>query len=116
MSILQKAGWEIANHTWNHHFLTVEPRTTFPHEIIESKKNLEKWFNTSISTLVYPGGYYGPETLKVARNAGFAFGFTTKFGESDLAGPRLELNRIHIDPGTTVEKFAELLEKAKTMQ
>ena len=55
---LQTAGWEIASHTWDHVTLTSTPIKQLAHEIMSSRKDLQKWFSARVKIFVYPGGYY----------------------------------------------------------
>lgn len=113
---LQHAGWEIASHTWDHSFLTQIQKTQLAFQIKDSKKYLEQWFGKKIGIFVYPGWFYGPESLKIVENSWYSYAFNTHFWEANLVDHPLELKRIEILPDTTVEKLAEMLERAKQSQ
>ncbi len=107
-------NWEIASHTWTHPILTRSPLEKVEIEIKKSKSDLEQWFWEPLSVFVYPGGFYGPETLKKVSESRYRFGFTTQQGYAKLGTKNLELKRFNIAPGTTKEKLQKLLERKPT--
>ncbi len=99
---LQNAWWEIASHTWHHPNLSLLDEKYIPYQIEQSKKDLEKWFHTTVSIFIYPGGRYRFKTLDIIQSSGYKYAFTTQSGESSLTGPKLEMKRIDIPPGTGI--------------
>lgn len=106
--------WEIASHTWTHPVLTRISIDNITTEVQKSKHDLEKWFWIPVKVFVYPGWFYGPETLKKVEATWYRFAFTTHTGYAKLGYKNLELKRINIPPGTTVEKLQKLLERKPT--
>ncbi len=106
---LQKAGWEIASHTWHHPNLSTLSEQYIPYQIGQSKKDLEKWFDTTVNIFVYPGGRYTYATLDQIKISGYQYAFTTQSGKTNLLKPHLELKRIDILPSTSLEKFKTLI-------
>ncbi len=113
---LLKDNWEIASHTWTHPILTQTPIEKVSTEVRKSKYDLEKWFWESVSTFVYPGWFYNPETLKKVAEADYKYGFTTRQGYAKLGTRNLELNRINIAPGTSPEVLEKILEDLRIKQ
>jgi peptidoglycan/xylan/chitin deacetylase (PgdA/CDA1 family) len=113
---LLKDNWEIASHTWTHPILTQTPIENLWVEVEKSKHDLEKWFWESVHTFVYPGWFYGPETLKKVWEVRYKYALTTHRGYAKLGTKNLELNRINIAPGTTPEVLEKVLEELKTRQ
>lgn len=107
---LQKAGWEIASHTWHHPNLSELAEEYIPYEIDQSKKDLEKWFNTTIHIFIYPKWRYRYKTLDQIKASGYTYAFTTQYGKTNFAEKPLELKRIDVIPGMTKELFAKLVE------
>jgi hypothetical protein len=49
-------------------------------------------------------------TLEQIKTSGYSYAFTTQTGKTNLAEKPLELKRVDVLPGTTVELLAKLLE------
>ncbi|CAB4151499.1 spore_ybaN_pdaB, polysaccharide deacetylase family sporulation protein PdaB [uncultured Caudovirales phage] len=72
--------YEIGAHGVYHHLLTrVEPEVA-EYEIIESKRMLEKMFDTKITKFCYPRGYYNPVIRDMVEKAGYKSARTTLVG------------------------------------
>ncbi len=111
---LRENWWDIASHTWTHPILTNISLEQIRHEIQWSKKALERWFGGEIQTFVYPGWYYGPETLKITKESWYIYGFSTQFWFARLwSSDTLELKRINMLPWIHPEELENLIEKAK---
>lgn len=108
---LLKDDWEIASHTWTHPILTKTPITKLWTEVQQSKNDLEKWFWISIEVFVYPGWFYNNDVVEKVRDSRYKFGLTTQAGYAKLGTKNLELKRINIAPGTTVQELQKLLEQ-----
>lgn len=81
-----------------------------PYQIDQSKKDLEKWFNTKVHIFIYPQGRYSYKTLDQIKASHYHYAFTTQTGKTNLAEKTLELKRIDVIPGMTHKSFAELIE------
>lgn len=111
---LKKSGWEIANHTWNHPNLSELSEEYIPYQIDQSKKDLEKWFNTKVHIFIYPKGRYKYKTLDQIKASGYTYAFTTQSGKTNLTESPLEFKRRDVLPGMRIEEFAKLIEASKT--
>jgi peptidoglycan/xylan/chitin deacetylase (PgdA/CDA1 family) len=110
---LQWWGWELASHTWHHPNLSELPREFIPYQIDQSKKDLEKWFQTPIHIFIYPKWRYTYATLDQIKSSGYSYAFTTQTGQTNLSDKPLELKRIDVIPGMTIDQFMQLLEPVK---
>ena len=74
---------------------------------------LEKWFSIKVNTFVYPGGVYTKKIMEEVNKSGYKYAFNTHYGSANLIGSKLELRRINIEPGISIEEFQRLLLEAK---
>ena len=93
---LLKKGMYVGGHGYNHEHLN---KLNFKEQKNEINKNYNflKKINSPIRSwgMCYPHGSYNANTLKILKNKGCAFGFTTKKGNSNLASSNfLELKRL----------------------
>lgn len=97
----------LASHSFSHIELHNQTELVLKKEILLSKQTLENWFHIPINTLIYPSGKYDGLTLKIAKESGYSFGFTTKKGiitPEDLDKNPLTLPRIRVNRDTDVSK------------
>ena len=75
-------GFEIGAHTVSHPVLAARPAGEQRHELAACRERLEAWTGRRASALAYPFGKpntdYSAETVRIARELGFEFGFTTQ--------------------------------------
>jgi peptidoglycan/xylan/chitin deacetylase (PgdA/CDA1 family) len=62
-------------------------------EIGDSKRFLESKFGVTVSSYVYPGGFFTPEMFPIARESGYAHMFTVLPGKITLSSPDETLPR-----------------------
>jgi peptidoglycan/xylan/chitin deacetylase (PgdA/CDA1 family) len=84
---LADAGWEIGSHTCSHPKLPSLERAEAADELIRSKQICEEELQRECAVLAYPFGLHDPETVEVAREAGYRSAVT--LGER-LLGARQE--------------------------
>lgn len=68
---------EIGAHSVSHPFFPAHPLSVQTEEIPESKAQLEKLLDSSVTSFAYPHGEYSRETLSIVKEAGFACACTT---------------------------------------
>ncbi|MEX0779710.1 MAG: polysaccharide deacetylase family protein [Balneolales bacterium] len=69
---------EIGAHTCNHPNLSTLSKADQKREIFEGKEVLETWTQKEVKTISYPHGKYNQDTLKLTKEAGFDFAYTTQ--------------------------------------
>lgn len=108
---MYRAGWEIASHTITHPDLTTLDPAALEHELVGSKRELEKDLGIEIVNFCYPAGQYNDEVAKAVEAAGYRGATTVNPGLAEKSMP-FELNRIRIDRGDTADTLAEKLTSA----
>lgn len=107
-------GMTIASHSVSHPFPSAYKKkrkqgeaeyTEFlKTEIGESKVELEKQFQQSVRSYIYPGGYYTEDMFPVLRTHGYEYAFSVKPGKVTLDSKDLEIPR-YVVLGTTDRVF-----------
>jgi peptidoglycan/xylan/chitin deacetylase (PgdA/CDA1 family) len=108
---MYRAGWEIASHTITHPDLTTLDPASLEHELVGSKKQLEKDLGIKVVNFCYPAGQYDDEVVKAVEAAGYRGATTVNPGLAEKSMP-FELNRIRIDRGDGADSLAEKLANA----
>jgi len=86
-------GHEVAVHGCKHHHLENLPREDIIQEILEDRKQLEKWFGYILRGMAYPYGTYNKLVLEVLTTLGIEYSRTVKGNENfDLPENFLEWN------------------------
>lgn len=92
---MEAAGMDFGSHTVTHRFLEELPSQEAKIELTRSKDHLEQILGKTIDLISYPGGSYNPETLKIAKEAGYIGGLTTHYGVESFTHA-FEIKRIPI--------------------
>ncbi len=98
-------NFEIIWHTQNHLDLRFLDKKTATQEICQSKKDLEKFNEKKVNTLIYPAGKYNQDTINLAKSCDYTFWFTTQWGISmvdDIKNTPFELPRIRVSRDTKI--------------
>ena len=94
---LGRYGVDVGAHTVRHPILARTDSSEAWREISEGKRELEAIAGGSVSLFAYPNGRpgddYGPEHVRMVREAGFAAAVSTAWGAADRASDRLQLPR-----------------------
>lgn len=94
---LGRYGIDVGAHTLTHPILARTDSREAWREISEGKRELETIAGRSVSLFAYPNGRpgddYGPEHVRMVREAGFAAAVSTAWGAADRASDRLQLPR-----------------------
>lgn len=90
---LRKEGVTFGAHTRTHRHLQALPEEQQREEIAGSKADLEALLGEEVPDFCYPAGKYGPETLRLVREAGFTTACTCNRGAAEFAPGPLELPR-----------------------
>jgi peptidoglycan/xylan/chitin deacetylase (PgdA/CDA1 family) len=104
---------EIGGHTVSHPILARAGSADQLAEIEGNRRRLQEWLGLPIRAFAYPNGRpgldYGAETVELARQAGYDFGFTTRHGFAGPDEPPLERSRFLMVAGITGEELAHRL-------
>jgi peptidoglycan/xylan/chitin deacetylase (PgdA/CDA1 family) len=106
-------GIEIGGHTASHPILARAGHETQREEIARNKTRLEAWTGRSVRAFAYPNGEpesdYTPATVKLVEEAGFDFGFTTRYGFATSSEPPLERSRFLVLRGVSAAELGHRL-------
>jgi peptidoglycan/xylan/chitin deacetylase (PgdA/CDA1 family) len=91
-------GFDIGVHSVSHPVLAAQPAEVQRRELASCRQTIESWTSRRASAVAYPFGKphtdYTPETVQIARELGFDFGFTTQPGFATPDEPPLERSRL----------------------
>ena len=87
---------EIGAHTLNHAYLTSINPAVADAEISESKKVLEKMFNTKVFSFSYPSGQYNDSVINMVKNAGYTSAVSEDGGQTQTIESLYHLLRIRV--------------------
>lgn len=94
------AGMDVGSHTRTHAKLTELPPEEAREQITRSKQELEQAVGCEVRHFCYPYGWYGPEHLQIAREAGYASATTTRRGRVHVGDDPYALRRIMVARAT----------------
>jgi peptidoglycan/xylan/chitin deacetylase (PgdA/CDA1 family) len=94
---LADAGHEIGSHSMSHAILPQCARTQKRHELATSRRLLERHLGRPVPTIAYPNGDVDEETERLAAEAGYALGVTTRWGTNPPGARPLALHRCDMD-------------------
>jgi peptidoglycan/xylan/chitin deacetylase (PgdA/CDA1 family) len=100
---LLRYGHDIGSHTCGHPILSRETSTTQAHELKAARQELQSRFPRPVDVVAFPNGRaqdYSEITVRLAREAGYAFAVTTRSAWCGAGTPPLEMPRIVIDAET----------------
>ncbi len=110
---LARSGWSVGGHTMTHCRLSTRDPATQRAEIFECKRAIETQLGVAAEGFAYPFGSaldYSTTSVGLAREAGFAYALTNRFGANAADGDRFELRRIWIDRSDSLTSFAAKVE------
>lgn len=93
LKFLQSAGHEIASHTVSHEILPSLGEEALMHELVESKRILERGLGASVQGFCYPNGDVDEETLGAVKLADYSYACTMRKGTNHDGGSPFELRR-----------------------
>jgi peptidoglycan/xylan/chitin deacetylase (PgdA/CDA1 family) len=110
---LADTGWSIGGHTVTHCRLSREDEDTQRREIAECRSDIERALGTAPESFAYPYGStldYSPSSVRLVREAGYAFAVSNRYGPNSPGADRWALRRIWIDRTDTIESFCAKVE------
>jgi peptidoglycan/xylan/chitin deacetylase (PgdA/CDA1 family) len=98
---------EIGSHTLDHVYLKKTSYNVARSQIIDSKKRLERMFNTPIETFAYPFGAFDDQAVRLVKEASYSAAVTVQPGSYSSIGtlyilPRIRPEKFAVDSITTV--------------
>ncbi|SFC42485.1 polysaccharide deacetylase family protein [Clostridium uliginosum] len=106
-------GIDIESHTAGHPDLTKMTYEQQLSEFVESKEALESITDKPVTAVAYPYGNYNDDSIRAAKDAGFALAFTTHLGLADRNDNPFSLDRIYISSSYDMDTFKNLLANTK---
>jgi peptidoglycan/xylan/chitin deacetylase (PgdA/CDA1 family) len=97
------------SHSDSHAWLPELSESDVLREFIESKALIERHTGSSVNSLAFPGGLYGPREQRLLRRAGYRAGLTTDHGVNTAAQDLTALRRTLIYSGDRSSDFAAKL-------
>lgn len=104
-------GFEVASHCWMHENAGSIPDEVFLKSALAVRRYLEDVFEKECRGFAWPCGLYTAETCRLLREAGFAYGRTTRYADDVCAydDPMALASNCHYQDGQFLQKY----EKAK---
>ncbi|MBV8519135.1 MAG: polysaccharide deacetylase family protein [Acidobacteria bacterium] len=115
---MSDAGVDIQSHSLSHPYLTRRRHGSFndteyalwvQHELVESKRLLEKETGKTVSFLAYPYGDYDEKLTKAVAQAGYSAALTCDFGRVRRGSDPLRMRRFVIDDRMDFAAFRHYL-------
>jgi peptidoglycan/xylan/chitin deacetylase (PgdA/CDA1 family) len=106
-----KDGMEIVSHTQDH-FDALNSHYDpgfISRNLGDSRKDLQNNAGIDTKILIYPFGHYNTQYIKLAREAGFEMGLTTKFGQKLDMQNLMELPRVRVHGNEDLETFKKVI-------
>jgi peptidoglycan/xylan/chitin deacetylase (PgdA/CDA1 family) len=110
---LARQGWTVGGHTMTHCRLALTGEATQRMEIAECKRAIESRIGVAVEGFAYPFGSaldYSPTSVRLAREAGYTYALSNRFGANTAESDRFELRRIWIDRSDSLASFAAKVE------
>jgi peptidoglycan/xylan/chitin deacetylase (PgdA/CDA1 family) len=104
---LKNNGMIIGSHSVTHRFLHLLEESEIYYELYESKKTLEKIIGEEVKYFSVPRGIYNSRMLKIAKEVGYEYLFTSNFGINETED--FLLKRIAIKRNTSLEDFKNIV-------
>jgi peptidoglycan/xylan/chitin deacetylase (PgdA/CDA1 family) len=106
---LERRGIEIGSHTLAHVNLTALSDAAALHELLASRRVLERRLGHPVQWFAYPYGKFDARIVGLVRRAGYVLAVTTRGGTAQSAAASLELHRYEVLDTTHVSGLAAML-------
>ncbi|MBI4430110.1 MAG: polysaccharide deacetylase family protein [Candidatus Omnitrophica bacterium] len=104
---LESNGFDIGSHGLDHIPLTALDEGRLKSELVDSKKALSDRLGKEIDAFSVPRGFYNARVRAVARENGYRYVFTSKFGLNSSKTDSLAMLRIAVKSDTGYEDFGK---------
>jgi peptidoglycan/xylan/chitin deacetylase (PgdA/CDA1 family) len=107
---LDRAGFDIQPHTWDHHMVTdYKTDDDWQLQIVGPRKTLEGLLGHPAPYFAYPFGVYSKETAEKIKSYGYKAAFRLREVMDDTADPLFAIKRNIANSYWTIDQFAEAL-------
>lgn len=106
---LERRGVEIGSHTVSHRDLRALSDRELTHELVASRRTLERRLHHPVPWLAYPFGGHDERVIDAARRAGYLVAVTTVGGTRQDGTNPLQLRRLSITNATGAQGLASML-------
>lgn len=106
---MQASGFEVGSHTITHADLTKLSPARLESELVESKRELERRFASTVSTFAYPAGRFNDNVIAATKRAGYVLAVTTRSGIGVMSEP-LTLRRVRVNRSDSTERLSSRIE------
>ncbi|WP_088226241.1 polysaccharide deacetylase family protein [Desulfosporosinus sp. FKB] len=103
-------GWDIADHTRDHSYLTKLSPLKVLSELESSKKALEKGLGHSVDYFAYPYGDLDNTVVQAVKKAGYLMAFTTLRGWADSNTNAYHVHRVYCYATMGMKEFIHRLQ------
>ncbi|KLU66469.1 poly-beta-1,6-N-acetyl-D-glucosamine N-deacetylase precursor [Desulfosporosinus acididurans] len=103
-------GWDIADHTRDHTYLTKLSPLKILSELESSKKALEKGLGHSVDYFAYPFGDFNNTVVRAVKKAGYLMAFTTLRGWADSNTDAYHVHRVYCYANMGMKEFIHRLQ------
>lgn len=102
---LQKDGWTIGSHSATHQDFSFLSRSEILKEVVESKKDLERFLEVPIEYFAYPRGRYTKEIINTLHESGYHMALSMDDGEINQRTNLYIVPRIGVDRSHSLSEF-----------
>ncbi|HEX5387007.1 MAG TPA: polysaccharide deacetylase family protein [Gemmatimonadales bacterium] len=110
---LERQGFACEAHSLTHHRLTTLGADACRHELVESRRVLERELGREVRHLAYPFGIYDERVRATAVEAGYRSACSVRAGISDAADDRFALHRVPVSGHDSLLDFVCRLRTAR---
>lgn len=109
---LAARGHEIASHTLSHPVLVHLDDAELEREVVNSKRELERWLGAPVRGFSYPNGDHDERVRRCAAQAGYRWACTTLAGRNEPDADPLALRRVDVTPSRVMDHAGHYHETA----
>lgn len=102
---LNNDGFEVSSHTVTHPVLTEIDEDRLRHELLDSKRELERIIGYEVPAISYPHGAYDKRVCEAAEKAGYELGFTIEPCTINNYTNNLQMGRFAVSTRDSLMEF-----------
>lgn len=109
INLLMECGNEIGSHGVTHQYLTELTHEDAIHEIVESKRLIEKQCDRQINVFAYPGGHQNSKIVECVEATGYKAAVSCILGRNSATTNPFLLRRIELRRGTSTNDLKKAI-------